>query len=59
MTMRRLSEWRHVCISPSASILEAARILQETSTRIVLVIDENSKLLGIVTDGDIRRGLWA
>ena len=59
MTMRRLSEWRHLCISPSASILEAARILQETSTRIVLVIDENSKLLGIVTDGDIRRGLLA
>ena len=57
MAMRRLSEWRHVCISPSASILEAARMLQETSTRIVLVIDENSKLLGIVTDGDIRRGL--
>ena len=57
MTMRRLSEWRQVCISPSSSILEAARILEETSTRIVLVIDENSKLLGIVTDGDIRRGL--
>ena len=59
MTMRRLSEWRHVCVSPSASIFEAARILQEASTRIVLVIDENSKLLGIVTDGDIRRGLLA
>jgi len=57
MTMRRLSGWRQICISPSASILEAARILEETSTRIVLVIDENSKLLGIVTDGDIRRGL--
>ena len=59
MTMRRLSGWRQICISPSASILEAARILEETSTRIVLVIDENSKLLGIVTDGDIRRGLLA
>ena len=59
MTMRRLSEWRQVCISPSASIFETARILQETSSRIVLVIDENSKLLGIVTDGDIRRGLLA
>lgn len=59
MTMRRLSDWRRICISPSVSILEAARILEETSTRIVLVIDENSKLLGIVTDGDIRRGLLA
>jgi len=59
MTMRRLSEWRHLCVSPSASILEAARILQETSARIVLVTDESSKLLGIVTDGDIRRGLLA
>jgi dTDP-glucose pyrophosphorylase len=57
MTMKKLLEWRHLCVSPSSSILEAARILQETSTRIVLVVDSDDKLLGIVTDGDIRRGL--
>jgi dTDP-glucose pyrophosphorylase len=59
MTMRKLLEWRNLCVSPSSSILEVARILQETSTRIVLVVDSDDKLLGIVTDGDIRRGLLA
>lgn len=57
MTMTRVLEWGHLCASPSSSILEVARILQETSTRIVLVVDSDDKLLGIVTDGDIRRGL--
>lgn len=59
MTMRRLEEWGHLCVSPSSSILEVAKILQDTSTRIVLVVDEGNKLIGIVTDGDIRRGILA
>ena len=59
MTMRKMSEWNHLCVSSSASILDAAGILQDTSTRIVLIVDENSILKGIVTDGDIRRGLLA
>lgn len=44
---------------PTASILEVARVLEGTSTRIVLAVEEETKLLGIVTDGDIRRGLLA
>ena len=59
MTMTKLLEWRHLCVSSSSSILEVARILQETSTRIVLVVDSHERLLGIVTDGDIRRGILA
>ena len=58
MTMRKMAVWGHLCVSPSSSILEVAKILQDTSTRIVLVVEEN-KLIGIVTDGDIRRGLLA
>ena len=59
MTMRRVLEWGHLCVSPLSPILEAAKILEDTSTRIVLVIEEENKLIGIVTDGDIRRGLLA
>lgn len=59
MTMRKLEEWGHLCVSRSASILDVARILQDTSTRIVIVVDGGAKFLGIVTDGDIRRGLLA
>lgn len=59
MTMRRMEEWSHLCVSPSSSILDVAKILQATSARIVLVVEEENKLFGIVTDGDIRRGLLA
>lgn len=59
MTMRKLSGWKNLCVSSSASIVDAARILQETSTRIVLIVDDALILKGIVTDGDIRRGLLA
>jgi len=38
---------------------EAAELLTENSLRIVLVVDEQSRLLGTVTDGDIRRSLMA
>ena len=57
MTIRKMSEWRRICVSSAASILNVARVLEETSTRIALVIDEEEHLKGIVTDGDIRRGL--
>ena len=36
---------------------DAAKNLTESSLRIVLVIDDTWKLLGTVSDGDIRRGL--
>ena len=43
-------------VKPSISIKEAIRIIDKTSYQIVLIV-ENKKLTGLVTDGDIRRGL--
>ncbi len=40
-----------------ASLKEAMRKLNDTAEQILFVTDENDKLLGTVTDGDIRRGL--
>ena len=39
------------------SIKEAIEVINITSLQIALVIDENNKLLGTVTDGDVRRGI--
>ena len=44
-------------ISKTTSILEAMRIIGEGAAQVALVVDENKKLLGTITDGDIRRGL--
>ena len=49
--------WEKILILPTQSIREALKVIDEQSSRIALVTDENKKLLGTVTDGDIRRAL--
>ncbi|MCP1338552.1 nucleotidyltransferase family protein [Idiomarina sp. M1R2S28] len=50
-------DWRNVVVAPSVSVKEALQRLDKEGLRIVLVCDDSMKLLGIVTDGDIRRAL--
>ncbi len=49
--------WRQACISPDATVQETIRNLDQTGLQIALVVSPEGKLLGTVTDGDIRRGL--
>ena len=37
--------------------IEALKAINKTKSYIALIIDENHKLIGTITDGDIRRGL--
>ena len=46
-----------VSIRSGVSVLEALRVIDRGSAQIVLVLDEKRRLLGTITDGDIRRGL--
>ncbi len=46
-----------ICISSSATIKDAIRSLNETAQKVLFVVDSNARLLGVITDGDIRRGL--
>ena len=48
--------WRQVCISPTATIGEAIRTIDESSLQIALVVD-GSRLCGSLTDGDVRRAM--
>ncbi|MFH4616191.1 nucleotidyltransferase family protein [Vibrio diabolicus] len=49
--------WKNVLIKPTSSLLDALEIINNEALRVVLVVDDNDHLLGVVTDGDIRRGL--
>lgn len=49
--------WRSALILESATLKEAAENLTKSSLKICLIIDEGSKLVGTISDGDIRRGL--
>lgn len=50
-------DWKKVRLSPTQTLRAALTIINEEALRIALVVDDNQKLLGIVTDGDIRRAL--
>lgn len=52
-----MNRWKEVLISPTTSILEAIKIIDATSLQIALVVDENKRLLGTLTDGDVRRSI--
>jgi dTDP-glucose pyrophosphorylase len=49
--------WQKTIISSRSNIADAIRSLNESATRIVLVVSESGLLKGTVTDGDIRRAI--
>jgi len=50
-------DWQNVLIYPESTIQEAIELINKESLRIALVVDHQRRLLGTVTDGDVRRGL--
>ncbi len=52
-----MKNYENILLKPTSSIKEALQIINDGAMQIALVIDEDGKLLGTVTDGDIRRGL--
>jgi|LGOV01.1.fsa_nt_gb dTDP-glucose pyrophosphorylase len=44
-------------ILPTVTIIEAISIVDQAGTGILLICNEDRKLLGIITDGDIRRAI--
>ncbi len=43
-------------ISPNATIKQALKTISKGAIKIAIVVDKKNKLLGTLTDGDIRRG---
>jgi len=48
---------KDICHSATDTIEDALRTLERTHREIVLIVDDNERLVGTVTDGDIRRAL--
>jgi len=51
------NNWQNILVEPSSSIQEVLKVIEKASLKLALVVDSNKKLLGTVTDGDIRRAL--
>ncbi|MBY3619233.1 CBS domain-containing protein [Acinetobacter sp. CUI P1] len=52
-----MEKWREILIAPETTILRVMEIIDKSSLQFAVVIDEENRLLGTVTDGDIRRGI--
>tara|TARA_Y100001968_G_C19440032_1_gene761991 strand:- start:476 stop:1522 length:1047 start_codon:yes stop_codon:yes gene_type:complete len=52
--MIKISE---LLIKSNASALEAIKVIENGSSKIALVVNSDEKLIGVLTDGDIRRSL--
>lgn len=52
-----MKDYKDILLKPTSTIKEALEIIDSGAMKIALVIDEERKLVGTLSDGDIRRGL--
>lgn len=52
-----MKDFKQVLLPPTTPILEAIKIIDASGLQIAVVVDEGQRLLGTVTDGDIRRAI--
>jgi dTDP-glucose pyrophosphorylase len=52
-----VKDWKRTLVTSSAPILDVIKIIDESAIGIALVVDANNRLLGTVTDGDVRRAI--
>jgi len=52
-----MKNWEHILISPSATLREALAVIDRGAIQIALVVDDERRLLGTLSDGDVRRAL--
>jgi dTDP-glucose pyrophosphorylase len=52
-----MTGWRDTLVSPDQSVLSTIKSIDKSVLQIALVVDSERRLLGSVTDGDIRRAI--
>ncbi len=49
--------WKNILVSPLSNIQDVLKVIDSEALQLALVVDLDNRLLGTVTDGDIRRAL--
>ena len=52
-----MKDWKQIIVKPSDSIFRTLKVIDRSALQIALVVDEKGRLLGTITDGDVRRGI--
>ncbi len=51
------ANFEQVLVKPDLPLIDGIKLMNANSMQVLLVVDENRTLLGVITDGDIRRAL--
>lgn len=54
-----MKDWRKVLVSAVTTLRDTIQVIDAGALKIALVVDDMNRLLGTITDGDIRRGILA
>ena len=52
-----MNNFQDVVVTQNIKIRESILILEKSNKKIVLVVDDNFRLIATISDGDIRRGI--
>lgn len=52
-----MDDWKEILVPRTATIGDAIGVLESSTFKTCLIVDEAENLKGTVTDGDIRRGM--
>jgi dTDP-glucose pyrophosphorylase len=52
-----MTDWKSVLVSPQATIRDALKVINAARSQFAMVVDADGRLLGTLSDGDVRRGL--
>jgi len=52
-----MTDWKSVLVSPRATIRDALKVINAARSQFAMVVDADGRLLGTLSDGDVRRGL--
>lgn len=52
-----MRNWQEALVGPETSLREALQRIDRVGCQIVLVVDQNGRLVGTLSDGDARRGM--
>ncbi|EHM09238.1 Nucleoside-diphosphate-sugar pyrophosphorylase family protein [Thermanaerovibrio velox DSM 12556] len=57
MALRETASVEMVCVSPETNLRRVLEIINNESSQFVLVVDAERRLVGVATDGDVRRAI--
>jgi dTDP-glucose pyrophosphorylase len=52
-----MTEWKSTLVSPDTPMIKTIEVITKSSLQVALVVDEDKRLLGTITDGDVRRAI--